>query len=70
MSATISQNFVKIGSKTKKQKNFTTMTIFVNKQLTLFFNILQNLLPNFAQNLRESSYNLAGSESGEKSTTF
>jgi hypothetical protein len=46
------------------------MTIFVNKQLTLFFNFLQNLLPNFAQNLRESSYNLAGSESGEKSTTF
>ena len=45
-------------------------TFFVNKQLTLFFNFLQNLLLNFAQNLRECSFNLAGSESGEKSRLF
>ena len=45
------------------------MTFFVNKQLTLFFNFLKNLSLNFAQNFRECSFNLAGSESGEKSTS-
>ena len=45
-------------------------TFFVNKQLTLSFNFLQNHLLNFAQNFRECSFNLAGSESGEKLTTF
>ena len=54
----------------QKQKFFINRTFFVNKQLTLFFNFLQNLLLNFAQNLRECSFNLVGSESGEKSTTF
>ena len=43
------------------------MTIFVNKQLTLFFNFLQKYRLNFAQNFRECSFNLAGSESVEKS---
>ena len=58
----------KVSSKSdQKQKIFITRTFFVNKQLTLFFNFLQNLLLNFAQNLRECSFNLAGSESGEKS---
>ena len=45
-------------------------TFFVNKQLTLFFNFLQNHSLNFAQNFRKCSFNLAGSESGEKSTRF
>ena len=58
----------KVSSKSdQKQKIFITRTFFVNKQLTLFFNFLQNLLLNFAQNFRECSFNLAGSESGEKS---
>ena len=64
MGTTISQSFVKIGSKTK---NFIPRTFFVNKQLTLFFNFLKNLSLNFAQNFRECLFNLAGSESGEKS---
>ena len=51
----------------QKQKNFINRTFFVNKQLTLFFNFLQNPSLNFAQNFRECSFNLAGSESGEKS---
>ena len=42
-------------------------TCFVNKQLTLFFNFLQNASLNFAQNFRECLFKLAGSESGEKS---
>ena len=59
----------KVSSKLdQKQKFFITRTFFVNKQLTLFFNFLQNLLLNFAQNLRECLFHLAGSESGEKST--
>merc|ERR1719433_2640334 len=59
----------KVSSKSdQKQKFFIPRTFFVNKQLTLFFNFLQNPLLNFAQNLRECSFNLAGSESGEKST--
>ena len=37
------------------------------KQLTLFFNFLRYYLLNFAQNFRECLFNLAGSESGEKS---
>ena len=45
-------------------------TFFVNKQLTLFFNYLKNSSLNFAQNFRECSFNLAGSESGEKSKWF
>ena len=64
MGTTISQSFVKIGSKTKI---FITRTFFVNKQLTLFFNFLQNASLNFAQNFRECLFKLAGSESGEKS---
>ena len=51
----------------KKEKNFIDRTFFVNKQLTLFFNFLQNPSLNFAQNFRECLFNLAGSESGEKS---
>ena len=42
-------------------------TFFVNKQLTLFFNYLKKYPLNFAQNFRKCSYNLASSESGEKS---
>ena len=58
----------KVSSKSdQKQKDFITRTFFVNKQLTLFFNFLQNHSLNFAQNFRECSFNLAGSESGEKS---
>merc|ERR1712020_763012 len=64
MGATISQSFVKIRSKTK---NFFPRTFFVNKQLTLSFNYLKNYSLNFAQNFRECLFNLAGSESGEKS---
>ena len=45
-------------------------TFFVNKQLTLFFNYLKKYSLNFAQNFRECSFNLAGSESGEKSRLF
>ena len=51
----------------QKQKIFITRTFFVNKQLTLFFNFLQNASLNFAQNFRECLFKLAGSESGEKS---
>ena len=51
----------------QKQKFFITRIFFVNKQLTLFFNYLKNSSLNFAQNFRECSFNLAGSESGEKS---
>merc|ERR1719433_1632623 len=58
----------KVSSKSdQKQKFFINRTFFVNKQLTLFFNFLQNLLLNFAQNFRECLFDLAGSESGEKS---
>ena len=51
----------------QKQKIFITRTFFVNKQLTLFFNYLKTNPFNFAQNFRKCSFNLAGSESGEKS---
>ena len=54
----------------QKQNFFINRTVFVNKQLTLFFNYLKNRSLNFAQNFRECSFNLAGSESGEKSTRF
>ena len=58
----------KVSSKSdQKQKIFIPRTFFVNKQLTLSFNFLQNHSLNFAQNFRECSFNLAGSESGEKS---
>ena len=58
----------KVSSKSdQKQKIFITRTFFVNKQLTLFFNYLKKYSLNFAQNFRECSFNLAGSESGEKS---
>ena len=61
----------KVSSKSdQKQKNFITRTFFVNKQLTLSFNFLQNHSLNFAQNFRECLFNLAGSESGEKSRRF
>ena len=65
MSTTILQSFVKIGSKTKK--NYYQDIFFVNKQLTLFFNYFKKSSLNFAQNFRECSFNLAGSESVEKS---
>ena len=64
MSITISPSFVKLD---QKQKIFINRRVFVNKQLTLFFNFLQNHSLNFAQNFRECLFNLAGSESGEKS---
>ena len=51
----------------QKQKFFITRTFFVNKQPTLSFNYLKKDSLNFAQNFRECSFNLAGSESGEKS---
>ena len=51
----------------EKQKFFIYNTFFVNKQLTLSFNYLKKYSLNFAQNFRECSFNLAGSESGEKS---
>ena len=54
----------------KNKKIFITRTFFVNKQLTLFFNYLKKYSLNFAQNFRECSFNLAGSESGEKSKWF
>ena len=58
----------KVSSKSdQKQKFFIPRTFFVNKQLTLFFNYLKKHSLNFAQNFRECSFNLAGSESGEKS---
>ena len=58
----------KVSSKSdQKQKIFIPRTFFVNKQLTLSFNFLQNHSLNFAQNFRECSFNLVGSESGEKS---
>ena len=58
----------KVSSKLdQKQKIFISRTFFVNKQLTLFFNYLKNRSLNFAQNFRECSFNLAGSESVEKS---
>ena len=50
----------------KNKKKFNR-TFFLNKQLTLSFNYLKNRSLNFAQNFRECSFNLAGSESGEKS---
>ena len=53
-----------------KKKIFITRTFFVNKQLTLFFNYLKKYPLNFAQNFRKCSFNLVGSESGEKSTWF
>ena len=66
MSTTISQSFAKIGSKTK---NFYSQDIFC-KQTADTFNYLKKPSLNFAQNFRECSFNLAGSESGEKSTRF
>ena len=58
----------KVSSKSdQKQKKIINRTFFVNKQLTLFFNYLKKSSLNFAQNFRECSFNLAGSESGEKS---
>ena len=58
----------KVSSKLDQKQNFfINRTFFVNKQLTLFFNFLQNHSLNFAQNFRECSFNLAGSESVEKS---
>ena len=61
----------KVSSKSdQKQKDFITRTFFVNKQLTLFFNYLKIASLNFAQNFRKCSFNLAGSESGEKSKGF
>ena len=39
-------------------------------QLTLFFNFLKTGSLNFAQNFRKYSFNLASSESGEKSKGF
>merc|ERR1712079_198251 len=61
----------KVSSKSdQKQKFFIHRTFFVNKQLTLFFNYLKTDSLNFAQNFRKCSFNLAGSESGEKSNRF
>ena len=58
----------KVSSKSdQKQKIFIPRTFFVNKQLALFFNYLKKGSLNFAQNFRECSFNLAGSESVEKS---
>merc|ERR1719433_974163 len=58
----------KVSSKSdQKQKFFIPRTFFVNKQLTLFFSFLKNPSLNFAQNFRECSFDLAGSESGERS---
>ena len=51
----------------KNKKIFIPRTFFVNKQLTLSFNYLKKYSLNFAQNFWECSFNLAGSESGEKS---
>ena len=64
MSTTISQSFVKIGSKTKKIIN---KTFFVNKQLMLDFNFLKNHVLNFAQNFRKCLFNSDDPKSGEKS---
>ena len=61
----------KVSSKLdQKQKIFIPRTFFVNKQLTLFFNYLKTNSLNFAQNFRKCSFNLAGSESGEKTRLF
>ena len=61
----------KVSSKSdQKQKNFINRTFFVNKQLTLCFNFFKKYPFNFAQNFRKCSFNLAGSESGEKSKGF
>merc|ERR1719433_2301674 len=58
----------KVSSKSdQKQKFFVPRTFFVNKQLTLFFNYLKMNSLNPAQNFRKCSFNLVGSESGEKS---
>ena len=61
----------KVSSKSdQKQKDFITRTFFVNKQLTLFFYYLKIASLNFAQNFRKCLFNLAGSESGEKTRLF
>ena len=51
----------------QKQKKIINRTFFVNKQLILFFNFIKEYSLNFVQNFRECLFNLAGSESGEKS---
>ena len=63
----MSKKQITIVESDQKQKFFITRTFFVNKQLTLSFNYLKKDSLNFAQNFRECSFNLAGSESGEKS---
>ena len=53
-----------------KDKNFLLIThFFVNKQLRLDFNFLKRVPLNFAQNFRKFLFDLANSESGEKSTS-
>ena len=50
----------KVSSKSdQKQKKIINRTFCINKQLTLFFNFLQNHSLNFAQNFRECLFKLA-----------
>ena len=61
----------KVSSKSdQKQKIFIPRTFFVNKQLTQSFNYLKRGSLNLAENFRKCSFNLAGSESGEKTKRF
>ena len=51
------------------KKNINS-TFFVNKQMTLDFNFLKKYPLNIAQNFSKCLFDLADSESGEKSTRF
>ena len=51
------------------KKNINS-TFFVNKQMTLDFNVLKKYPLNVAQNFRKCSFDLADSESSEKPTRF
>ena len=51
-----------------KNKFFINNTFFVNKELMLDFNFFKRGPFNFAQNFRKFLFDLANSESGEKST--
>ena len=53
----------------EKQKFLINNTFFVNKELMLDFNFFKRGPLNFAQNFRRFLFDLANSESGEKSTS-
>ena len=61
----------KVSSKcNQKQKKIINRTFFVNKQLTLPFTFLKKYPVNYAQNFRKWKFDLANSESGEKTKCF